>query len=126
MTTEQPFSEQIDELKAKIRNLPDTHSAEIIEETAKRLEKLNYTPSVITPNKNFLRLNRQGVLDEVDRILQMPEQEACALAPNDTKKCEDLRVQFMNVIVYYYEKLLLLRDGNADEWDEVDELYVHD
>ena len=126
MTTEQSFSEQIEALKAKIRNLPDTHSAETIEETAKRLEGLNYTPSVITPNTKFVRMNRQGILDEVDRILQMPEQEACALAPNDPQKCEDLRVQFINVIVYYYEKLLLLRDGDADEWDEVDELYVHD
>jgi len=126
MTSERSFSEQIDELKTKIRGLPDVHSPETIESTAKRLEGLNYAPSVITPNTAFLRMNREDILNEVDRILQMPEQEACALAPDDTKKCEDLRVQFINVIVYYYEKLLLLRDGDADEWDEVDELYVHD
>jgi hypothetical protein len=126
MTRGRSFSEQIDELKAKISKLPDTHSPEVIEATAKRLEGLNYAPSVITANADFLRMNRQGIIDEVDRILQMPEQEACALAPNDTKKCEDLRIQFINVIVYYYEKLLLLRNGDADEWDEVDELYVHD
>ncbi len=126
MTSERSFSEQVDELKAKIQGLPDNHPDEIIEQTATRLEGLNYAPSVITPNEKFLRLNRQGVLDEVDRILQMPEQEACALAPNDTKKCEDLRLQFINVLLFYYEKLLLLRDGDADEWDEVDELYVHD
>ncbi len=126
MTSERSFSEQIDELKTRIRNFPDTHSSETIEATAQRLEGLNYAPSVITPNTAFLRMNRQGVLAEVDRILQMPEQEACALAPDDTKKCEDLRIQFINVILFYYEKLLLLRDGDADEWDEVDELYVHD
>ena len=126
MTNEQSFSQQIEDLKSKIRSLPDNHSAETIETTAERLEGLNYAPSVITPNKAFLRMNRQDLLDEVDRILQLPEQEACALAPNDEKKCEDLRIQFITVIIYYYEKLLLLRDGNADEWDEVDELYVHD
>ena len=126
MTSERSFLERIDELKAKIRSFPDQHSSETIEATAQRLEGLNYAPSVITPTTAFLRMDRQGILNEVDRILQMPEQEACALAPNDTKKCEDLRIQFINVIIFYYEKLLLLRDGNAEEWDEVDELYVHD
>jgi hypothetical protein len=32
----------------------------------------------------------------------------------------------MRVILFYYKKLLLLRQGNSEEWDEVDELYVHD
>lgn len=126
MAEKKSFTVQVEELKAQIAKLPDNHSADTIEKTATRLEGLNYAPSVITPNKQFVRLNRQGVLDEVERILQMPEQEACALAPDDPQKCEDLRLQFIKVILFYYEKLLLLRDGNPDEWDEVDELYVHD
>jgi len=126
MTNEKSFSEQIEDLKTIISQLPDEFSPEAIETTAVRLEGLNYSPSVITPDKQFLRLNKQGVLHEVDRILQMPEQEACALAPDDSKKCEDIRLGFIKVILFYYEKLILLRKGDADEWDEVDELYVHD
>jgi len=126
MTDAKSFTEKVDELKAQIRQLPDDHGAETIEQTAARLEGLNYAPSVITPNDAFLRLDKQGMLNEVDRIVEMPEQEACALAPGDDKKCEDLRLQFMKVILFYYQKLLRLRDGDADEWDEIDELYVHD
>lgn len=126
MTDAKSFTQQVDELKAQIRQLPDDHSTETIEQTAARLEGLNYAPSVITPNATFLRLDKQGMLNEVDRIVEMPEQEACALAPDDDKKCEDLRLQFMKVILFYYQKLLRLRDGDAEEWDEVDELYVHD
>ena len=126
MTDAKSFAKQVDELKDQIRRLPDDHAAETIEQTAARLEGLNYAPSVITPNTAFLRLDKQGMLEEIDRIVEMPEEEACALAPGDEKKCEDLRLQFMKVILYYYQKLLRLRDGDAEEWDEVDELYVHD
>lgn len=120
------FSDQVEELKEMIRNLDDNITTEKREQTAARLEGLNYSPSVITPMAKFLRLDRQGLLDEVDRILALPDQEACALAPDDTRKCEDLRLQFIKVLLYYYEKLILLRKGDGDEWDEIDELYVHD
>lgn len=126
MSNEQSFSAQVEELKTTIRNLPDEHTGETIEQTASRLESLNYAPSVITPAQCFLRLDRQGLLKEVDRILEMSDQEACALAPDDSKKCEDLRLQFIKVLIFYYEKLLLLRSDDAEEWDEIDELYVHD
>jgi hypothetical protein len=75
---------------------------------------------------SFLRLRSKGLLAEIDRILAMPEAEACALAPDNTEKCEDLRVQYITVLVFYYKKILELRKGNPEEWDEVDELYVHD
>ncbi len=120
------FSQQISEVKEKINNLSDDIDPEIIEETALRLEGLNYTPSVITANNLFVRMTTKGLLDEVERILAMPEEEACALAPDNTKKCEDLRLGYIKVIIFYYEKLILLRQGDAEEWDEIDELYVHD
>ena len=126
MVTEKSFTDQVEELKDIIGGLEDDFTAEEIEKTADKLESLNYAPAVITPVNRFLRLDRQGLLDEVDRILAMPDQEACALAPDDSRKCEDLRLQFIKVLLYYYEKLISLRKGDADEWDEVDELYIHD
>ncbi|MEE4240302.1 MAG: hypothetical protein V2I36_02475 [Desulfopila sp.] len=126
MVQQKPFNEQVDELKEMIGSLQDDSTPEIREQTAVRLERLNYSPAVITPIQSFLRITKQGVLDEIDRIVSMPEQEACALAPGDTRKCEDLRLQFMKVILFYYEKLILLRKGDSEEWDEIDELYVHD
>ena len=126
MVNVKSFVDQVDELKYIIEELDSDHPPEAIERTAARLEGLNYAPAVVTPNHSFLRITKSGLLAEIDRILALPDDEACALAPDDTKKCEDIRLQTIKVLLFYYEKLLLLRNGDADEWDEVDELYVHD
>ncbi len=126
MSTQKTFENQINDLQEEVRQLDDDFEDGIVEGTSVRLEKLNFSPPVITPIDKFLRMRRKNLLAEIDRILSMPEKEACALAPDDTKKCEDLRVQYVSVLVYYYKKLLALRKGNPEEWDEVDELYVHD
>ena len=126
MATGKPFAERIADLKEEVLGLGEDGDNALVEATARRLEGVNFTPPVITPLARFLRLKKEGVLAEIDRILAMPEAEACALAPGNTSKCEDLRVQYITVIVYHYRKLLALRHGNSEEWDEVDELYVHD
>ena len=126
MGTQKTFKQQIDVLQEEVRQLDDSFKDEIVEETAVRLQGLNFTPPIITPIDAFLRMQKQQLLAEIDRILAMPDMEACALAPDNTKKCEDLRVQFITVLIYYYKKLLALRKGDPEEWDEVDELYVHD
>jgi hypothetical protein len=120
------FEQQIDSLRKEVALLEDTCSQEHLEETALRLRGLNFTPPVVTPIETFMRMRNQDLLKEIDRLLEMPDAQACALAPDDTKKCEDLRVQYITVLIYYYKKLLELRKGNLQEWDEVDELYVHD
>ena len=126
MKADRTFALQVAELSAAVEELVDNSSDVEIEETAKRLEGLNYAPPVITPIGCFLRMKKGGILGEIERISVMPEAEACALAPNDQRKCEDLRLQYMSVVIYYYKKLLALRNNVVEEWDEVDELYVHD
>jgi hypothetical protein len=120
------FEQQVTNLKNKVAELVDDTSDDHVEEVALRLEGLNFTPPVVTPLKLFVRLRNDDLLDEIDRILGLPDAEACALAPDDSRKCEDLRIQYITVLIYYYTKLLKLRGGDVDEWDEVDELYVHD
>ncbi len=126
MSTQQTFQQQINDLRDQVLHLEDDLSDDIVEQTAKRLKGLNFSPPVITPLDIFLRMQRRELLAEIERILAMPDAQACALAPDNTKKCEDLRVQFITVLIYYYKKLVQLRKGNPEEWDEVDELYVHD
>lgn len=126
MGTEKTFLRQIDALQKEVRQLDDDFDDTVVAETAARLQGLNFSPPVITPMDKFLRMRSQDLLAEIDRILAMPDAEACALAPDNTKKCGDLRVQYITVLIFYYKKLLQLRKGNPEEWDEVDELYVHD
>lgn len=120
------FQVQVDSLKNKVSLLVDETSDDYAEEVALRLEGLNFTPPVITPIKEFVRMRNDDLIEEIDRIVAMPDAEACALAPGDSRKCADLRLQYLTVLLYYYTKLVALRSGDAEEWDEVDELYVHD
>lgn len=126
MSDQVDFDTQVEELKEKVRGFRDDVASEVIEETAERLEKLNYAPPVIIPLGRFLRLTRDSLLEEIDRLLALPDAEACALAPDDHRKCQDLRLEFISVQIFYYEKLMLLRQGDAETWDEIDELYIHD
>ncbi|MGD8958850.1 MAG: hypothetical protein PVI27_03315 [Desulfobacteraceae bacterium] len=120
------FSEKIAHLKAEINHLPDTHDAAGIEQTARRLEALTYSPPLIIPTATFVRLDRSALLEQVDAILAIEDAAVCALAPDNPGKGEDLRVQYLTVILYHYRKLLKLRSGDPEKWDEIDELYVHD
>lgn len=120
------FEQQIAALKAGVDVLIDDTSDDHVEEVALRLQGLNFTPPVVTPNKLFIRMRNDDLKDEIERILEMSDADACALAPDNMKKCEDLRIQYIAVLIYYYTKLLQLRNGDVEEWDEVDELYVHD
>jgi hypothetical protein len=126
MSTAKTFDEQIRQLKEEVRLLEDDFEQAVVEETASRLEGCNFAPPVVIEAGSFLRLRQQDLVNEIDRILAMPDAEACALAPDNTKKCEDLRVQYITVLIFYYKKLLALRRGSPEEWDEIDELYVHD
>ena len=124
--SENLFEEKVKQLKEEVSGLPGDVSQDVIENTASRLEGLNYSPPVIIPIYKFLRLTKEGLVEEIDRILAMPDREACALAPNEPLKCQDLRLQFISVQIYYYRKLVLLRQGDIESWEEIDELYVHD
>ncbi|MCG6929885.1 MAG: hypothetical protein LJE64_04960 [Desulfofustis sp.] len=126
MTGTMSFDHQVELLKQEVKNLGDGSSDALIEETAQRLERLNYAPPVIIPMDRFLRLTSDSMLQEIDRILEMSDQEACALAPDNPKKCQELRLEILSVQVFYYKNLIQLRRGDLDMWDEIDELYVHD
>lgn len=110
----------------EIHNLADDFDHRIIEETAIRLEGFSFAPPVITSIDKFLRFDRRGLLDEIDRIASLPDSEACAIEPGTQLSCDDIKVQHISVLVFYYKKLLELRRGNVEEWDEIDELYIHD
>lgn len=126
MSAEKAFEQEVEKRLNEVRNLQQDASPETIEETATRLEGLNYAPPVTIKLAVFLRLTKESLLGEIDRILAMPDHEACALAPDEPKKCEDLRLQFISVMIFYYRQLIQLRAGDPEAWDEVDEIYVHD
>lgn len=120
------FESKIAEYKRVVTELAEPAGAEVIEQTAQRLESVQYAPPVVLPVPKFLRLTSAGLLAEIDSLLDLPDEEACALAPDEPGRCQDLRLQFISTLIYYFEKLLKLRAGEPEEWDEIDELYIHD
>jgi hypothetical protein len=126
MPSEGDFDIKVAALKAAVKGLKEQSDRDTIERTAQQLEGVHFAPPVVLPVSAFLRLNKEAVLEEIDKLLALPDEEACALAPDEPGKCRDLRLQFISALVFYYQKLLRLRAGDAEEWDEVDELYVHD
>lgn len=126
MDNDKQFAEKIADLRQEVQQLDDSAGESLIEATAKRLEGLNYTPPIVIPVATFLRLTRDSLLLEIEKLIALPDAEACALAPDNPGKCQDLRIQFVTVLIYYYKKLLQLREGVIEEWEEVDEQYVHD
>lgn len=126
MELQDDFHNKVKELKSKMLALDEDASQDSIEATATRLEGLNYSPPVSLPLPLFLRLTKETLINEVDKILDMPDKEACALAPDSPDKCQDLRIQFISVLFFYFKQIIRLRCGDAEAWDEVDELYVHD
>ena len=73
----------------------------------------------------FLRLTKEALMDEVDILATTASREATASGP-EAGDWQTRCLQTIAVHIYYYEKLLLLRSGNPESWDEIDELYVHD
>lgn len=126
MDNDKQFAEKIADLRQEVQQFVDLAEENLIEATAKRLEGLNYTPPIVIPVATFLRLTRDSLLLEIEKLIALPDAEACALAPDNPGKCQDLRIQFVTVLIYYYKKLLQLREGVIEEWEEVDEQYVHD
>lgn len=126
MVLQDDFTTKVSRLKNEILELNDEAHIATIEETATRLEGLNYSPPISIHLATFLRLTGNTLILEIDKILDMPDEEACALAPDDPSKCQDLRIQFISVLLFYFKQLIRLRNGDVDAWDEVDEMYVHD
>lgn len=126
MTFDTSFTEKLEAFKQEVAELQGGADTGRIEETAQRLEGLQYEPPVIIAMASFLRLTNELLLKEIDKIVEMSPEEVCAISPDDPQKCQDLRLQCIAVQIYYYKKLLLLREGDLETWDEVDELYVHD
>lgn len=127
MQTQQTFRERLTFLLDQAVSLEDNFPEAQVESVASRLRDLNFAPPLVIDNPTFLRLRKQGLVDEIQRIAALPEAQICVLGGVDSSlSCDDQRLQHISVLLFYFKKLLALRAGDPGEWDEIDELYVHD
>ena len=126
MTSASEFLEQVAQLQDDLRLVVDQSDPKIIEETAVKLLSLNYTPTVIVPVSQFLRMKKFDLLAKIEELILLTDEEVYELAPGDRRSSLDLKLQFVAALVYYFKQLARLRRDVPEAWDEVDELYVHD
>lgn len=126
MNSASEFLEQVAQLQDDLRLVVDQSDPKIIEETAVKLLSLNYTPTVIVPVSQFLRMKKLDLLAKIEELILLTDEEVYELAPGDRRSSFDLKLQFVASLVYYFKQLARLRRDVPEAWDEVDELYVHD
>jgi hypothetical protein len=127
MQPQQTFGERLTFLLDQAVSLEDNFPEAQVVSVASRLQDLNFAPPLVIDNPTFLRLRKQGLVDEIKRIAALPEAQICVLGGVDSSlSCDDQRLQHISVLLFYFKKLLALRAGDPGEWDEIDELYVHD
>lgn len=126
MSATSDFLYKVAALQDELRSVSDGADAMAIEETARRLEDLNYAPTVIFPVDRFLRMKKLELLEKIEDIIILTDEEVYELSPGDPRSYYDLKLRYISTLVYYFKQLARLRRGNPEAWDEVDELYVHD
>jgi hypothetical protein len=126
MSATSDFLYKVAAIQDDLRTVTDVADAKVVEETAVRLEGLNYAPTVILPVKSFLRIRKLELLEKIEDIIILSDEEVYEISPGDPRSYYAIKLQYISALVYYFKQLALLRRGNAEAWDEVDELYVHD
>jgi hypothetical protein len=118
--------QKVDALRDDIRAMTDIDEPAMISETAARLKGLNYTPPVSVSLDTFLSFSTSGLLDEIDRISNLPDDDMAQPEGSEELGPWAIKLEHISVLVFYFKELAELRRGVGEAWDEVDELYVHD
>ena len=99
-------------LMKKAESLPSDADRSAINETARVLRDMNYSPTLLLEVPGFLEFTKNDLLQELARVRALPAPEI------NQKHCE--------LLVYHYELLQRLRRNDPDAWDIVNELYEDD
>lgn len=126
MISTSEFLYKVAELQDELRAVVDLADARLIEDTATKLEGLNYAPTVVLPVGQFLRMKKLDLLEKIEEIILLSDEEVYEKSPGDPRSYGEIKLQFIATLVYYFKQLARLRRGVPEAWDEVDELYVHD
>ena len=126
MISEETFAEQITTYKLTVRRLNDIADASCIQQTAKRLQGLYFSPTLILPTPDFLYLSKTEMLKEINRVAMLSEQEMKEQGVNVAQDVQQVKLQHIGLLVYHFILLTRLRQDDPEAWDEIDELYGDD
>lgn len=118
------MTERVQLLRKKISLGNSNIEPEGIEKTALLLEGMNFNPIFLLDVPNFLRITKKDMLKAFDHVASHGEEE---LKQRDFKQDIPKAVlQQLNMMTYWYVRLLELRKDDPHAWDEINELYEDD
>ncbi|MBN2163030.1 MAG: hypothetical protein JXR25_05190 [Pontiellaceae bacterium] len=109
-----------------LQEFPEDAPAEKIESTAHDLEGMNYEPVLLLKTSGFLRMGREALEAEIDRVLTMPDAEMMAEGFSATANFGEFKAKHLQLLVYHYGLLCRLRADEPDAWDTINELMEDD
>lgn len=95
----------------QIQELPPDAEPGAIEETAGRLNAMNWQPTLLTDYPDFVTTTRDELRQFIEEL---------------TDKRDDLTEQHLSLLLYHYRLLQRLRTDDPEAWDEVNELMEDD
>ncbi len=112
-------------VREMLENVPSDASAEQIEKTARDLENKSYEPMLLIDAPGFLRWKKEDLLNEYERLIALEEDDDAVMAIDDMY-LDDVIEKQLGLLIYHYELLCELREGDADAWDQIHELMEDD
>lgn len=116
----------MDYLLNKYKKLETTLETEKIEKTAKDLILRNYMPPFILEVKNFFYFTKEDMLKEYERIVNLSAESKEITAVISLNNVTEIKRIQLNTLLNQYNLLCRLREGEADAWDTINELYEDD
>jgi len=113
-------------LREKLCRIPQDMPYLVIEKTAKRLEDMNFSPTLLFPINDFLHLSKSQMLKEFDNIAKLKRNDLIKLGMPEEEDFQSFREKQLSLMVYWFRLLSQLRKDSPEAWDEVNELYEDD
>lgn len=120
------FLSEKESLLEEAGRLEDIADRDAVEETAETLERYNYAPTLLWPINLFTRMDREKLLRVMREAAEAPEKEFLEYGFSPDEDLDEKRILQMRALLNHYRFLLRLRAGEAEAWEEFNELYEDD
>jgi hypothetical protein len=115
----------VEYMRSMFEALPEDAPREIIQRTVESLARHHYDPLMILATPGFLHWTKADMLREYDRLVAKKTDDPEFTAVLGESPSSVLNKQ-LGLLLYHYNLLCRLRQGEASAWDVVNELYEDD
>lgn len=115
-----------DKKKSEVRRNSRSWNRSTIDRVALDLERYGYEPGIFFPVPDFASYTKEDMIEEIDRIINMDEEEVKGFALAEERSVEEVKKIAIDMLTAQFLLLERLRAGEPEAWDEIHELYEDD